>query len=52
MYDAMSAEELINWKEFVKNYDYEVYQVGTNADGSDKKISDYKTIWYQWRKWF
>ncbi len=42
MYDAMSAEELINWKEFVKNYDYEVYQVGTNADGSDKKISDYK----------
>ena len=35
----MSAEELTNWKEFVKNADVKVYQVGTNADGSDKDIT-------------
>ena len=39
MYDAMSAEELTNWKEFVSSYDYDVYQV--NADGPTK-ISKYK----------
>ena len=39
MYDAMSAEELTNWKEFVSSYDYDVYQV--NADGPTN-ISEYK----------
>ncbi|NUK97894.1 hypothetical protein HUT37_03075 [Bacteroides sartorii] len=39
MYDAMSAEELTNWKEFVSSYDYDVYQV--NADGPTN-ISRYK----------
>lgn len=38
-FDSMSAEELTNWKEFVKNADVKVYQVGTNADGSDKDIT-------------
>ena len=38
-FGSMSAEELTNWKEFVKNADVKVYQVGTNADGSDKDIT-------------
>lgn len=42
MYDAMSAEELTNWKEFVKSYEYDVYQVGTGTNGDPKPISDFK----------